>query len=73
MHNKKSNKRKALEDVKHIVENVLNNFVEISDDDDIEGLTLEEAVTKKDIKADKKYVNNFEDCGYEIEANMFRM
>ena len=67
MHNKK---RKAFEDVKDVVENILKEVVEISDDEELEEVTLEESVSKKDSKTVKKYVNTCDYCGLEITASI---
>ena len=63
----KANKRKALEEAKHVVEDILNEIIEISDEEDIEEVTLEETAVKKDLE--KRYVNECDICGYEVLAN----
>ena len=55
--------------MKHVVENILNKVVEISDDEDKEVITLEENVVEEDRINQKTYLSNCNMCGHEIATN----
>jgi hypothetical protein len=54
MHDKKQKKRKAAEEVKDVVENILNEVIVISDEEDTEEITLEEVVKVNFMAKDKQ-------------------
>ena len=68
MHTKKTNKRKALAEVKNVVEDILKEVIEISDDEDKDEVTLEETVSSIDPINEKKYENKCDLCGHEVVA-----